>query len=82
MVTCMTCDHDGVCRVLLDPSGDTWVLLGGVPSDAPFTGPIYTFTPRPETTGSLYVKLIVRTYRGQAVTFGTRTSELFAVVAT
>jgi hypothetical protein len=82
MVTCMTCDHDDVCRVLLTPSGDAWVLLGGVAPAAPFTGPTYTFTPRAETVDSLYVKLIVRTYRGQVVTFGSRTSDLFAVVAT
>ena len=82
MVSCMTCEFDGVCRVLLNESGDAWVLLGGVPPGAPFTGPIYTFIPRTTAMGSLYTRLIVRTYRDQVITFGNRTSEQFEVVAT
>ena len=82
MVTCMTCEFDGVCRVLMTESGDAWVLLGNVPPGAPFTGPTYTFTPRSTTTGSLYTKLTVRTYRDQVITFGNRTTEQFAVVVT
>ncbi len=80
MVTCMTCDHDGVCRVLLDPTGDASLLLGDPPDGAPFSGPVYTFTALPDTTGHLYERLIVRTYRGQGITYSSRVSQLYSVV--
>ncbi len=79
MVTCMTCDRDGMCRVLMDGSGDAWLLLGGTARDASFTGPTYTFLARPDTTGHLYEKLIVRTYKHQILRPSSRVSQLYSV---
>ena len=79
IATCMTSHHDGVCRMLLDVGNEISLLLGAEAEDAPFTGPVYTLIQRPETSGHLYGKLVVKTYRDQVITFGSRVSELYSI---